>query len=68
MALPLPFALGLLHEFDIATKRCHLPLETFNNVVENCEGTMASLTISYLEVVVFIEIPQAFAMDTLNIS
>ena len=58
----------LLHELGVATTRCHLSLATVNNVVENCEGTIASLRITNLEESVFVKIPQVFAMDTLNTS
>eukprot|EP00112_Aurelia_sp_Birch-Aquarium-sp1_P005483 Seg1622.10 transcript_id=Seg1622.10/GoldUCD/mRNA.D3Y31 product="hypothetical protein" pseudo=true protein_id=Seg1622.10/GoldUCD/D3Y31 len=58
----------LLRELGVATTKCHLSLATVSNVAENCEGTMASLRITNLEENVFVEIPQAFAMKTLNIS
>ena len=46
----------LLHELGAATTRRHLSLATVNNVVENCEGTMASLRITNLEESIFVEI------------
>ena len=58
----------LLNEIGVATTRCRLSLTTVNNVVESCASTMASLRISNLEGSVFVEVPQVFAMNTLNIS
>ncbi len=57
-----------LGELGVATTRCHLSLATVNNVVENCDGAMASLKITNLEGNVLVEILQAFAINSLNIS